>query len=69
MHGERIMAFGLVLPGEGILALFLLPEYLEHGALIDEIKAIIDRLKGQALAMDLHLVHEGIGLSKEQRHG
>ena len=52
------MSTVLVFPCEGILFLLLLPEHLEHRAVIDEVEAIIDGLERDAFPMDRHLVDE-----------
>ena len=58
MHCKCIVSAILILPSEGILFLFLLPEYLEHSAVVDEVEAIVNSLERDALPMDRHLVDE-----------
>ena len=65
MNGERVMTSILVLPCKRIFALLLLPENLEHSSIEHDIEAIVDRLNGDALAMYIHLVDEGVRFSAQ----
>ena len=65
MNGERVMTSILVLPCKRIFALLLLPENLEHSSIEYDIEAIVDRLNGDALAVHVHLVDEGVRFSAQ----
>ena len=60
MYCKSVMLLGLVVPSKGILALFLFPQYLEHGAVVHDVKSFIDSLDRDTLSIDCHLVHERI---------
>ena len=63
MNGERVVTRVLVLPGERIFAFLLLPENLEHSAVVHDVEAIVNWLNSNALAVHLHLVDEGVRFS------
>lgn len=42
MNGERVVTRVLVLPGERIFAFLLLPENLEHSAVVHDVEAIVN---------------------------
>ena len=57
-HLEWVVTLVLVLPGEGTLTLLLFPEHLEHSAIEHEVKAVIDSLNSDFLAMHSQLIHK-----------
>ena len=59
-HRESVVLLVLILPRERVLPFRLLPEDLEHGALVDEVKAVAHGLNRQALASQCHLVDERV---------
>ena len=69
MHRERVMLLILVLPCERVLAFGLLPQHLEHRAIIHYVKAIVACLDRHTFPVDVHLVHEVFTLpTSRQKH-